>query len=498
MTLSSIAENLPVLQVVIPLLAAAFCALTKSGRIAWLISTIAVTCSFIIIVILYLTLFDVNNIRLGLGGHKPPYGIEYNIDSLNIIILLLVSFIGLLVILYARKSIQKEIKKSKQSMFYSMYLLCFAGLLGIASTNDIFNIYVFIEISSLATYTMISLGKDRKALTAAYSYLILGTIGATFFLIGVGFLYIVTGSLNITDIGLRLKDIDNMRPIQISFAFISLGLFMKIALFPVHIWLTNSYAYAPSAVSSFLSATATKVMIYVFIRCAYTVFGYELSFNDMLSSNIIIFLSVSGVLLCSLTAIYQTNVKRLLAFSSVAQIGYIMIGVGIATEAGLAVGIMHLSNHALSKCLLFLSMGCIFYQIGSARLNDIKGISKRMPYTSIFFMVGAFSLLGIPGTAGFITKWHLLNSLLEINNWLLFIIVIISSILAIIYIWKVVDSLFFGELDKKHKDIKEAPISMLIIMFILALANIYFGFNTEFTADLAKSASHDLFSGVVN
>ena len=498
MTLSSIPENLPVLQVAIPLLAAALCAITKSGKIAWAISTLAVTCSFIIIVTLYLTIIDVNTISLALGGHKPPHGIEYNIDSLNIIILLIVSFIGLLVVLYSRKSIQHEIKKSKQSMFYSMYLLCFAGLLGIASTNDIFNIYVFIEISSLSTYTMISLGKDRKSLTAAYSYLILGTIGATFFLIGVGFLYIVTGSLNISDIAIRLKDIDNMRPVQISFAFISLGLFMKIALFPVHIWLTNSYAYAPSAVSSFLSATATKVMIYVFIRCAYTLYGYEVSFQNMLSSNIIIFLSISGVLFCSLTAIYQTNVKRLLAFSSVAQIGYIMIAVGIATESGLATGIMHLSNHALSKCLLFLSMGCIFYQIGSTRIHDIKGISKQMPYTCIFFMVGAFSLLGIPGTAGFISKWYLLNSLIEINNWLVFIIIIISSMLAIIYIWKVVDSIFFGELPKKHKNVKEAPLSMLIIMFILAFSNIYFGFETDLTAGLAKTAANNLYSGVLN
>ncbi len=494
--ISNIGNNLPVLQVVIPLICAALCAAFKDGKKAWVIATLAIFASFIVSLTLFIEVSGSDYISYALGGHKPPIGIEYRLDTLNIFVLLLVSFISLIMMPYAYKSVEHEIPKNKIPLFYSMYLLCFAGLLGITSTNDIFNIYVFLEISSLSMYTLIAMGKDRRALTASFEYLILGTIGATFILIGIGLLYIMTGSLNITDIASRLANVADPRPIEAALAFITLGLGMKMALFPLHIWLANSYAYSPSFISAFLSSTATKVSLYVLIRLLYTMFGYEYGFNAMSFGIVLIILAVAGIFVGSLTAIYQPNVKRMLAFSSVAQMGYIALGLGLATEAGLVASLAHLVNHAFAKGLLFLAVGAVFMRTGGITISYFAGIAKYMPLTMAAFIVGGFSLIGIPFTAGFISKWYLLQAIIDEGMWYLVILLLLSSIMAVIYIWKVIEAAYFQERPSDAIAISEAPRAMLISMGILAFANIYFGIDTTYTIgtaiDIARSLTEVL------
>ena len=189
------------------------------------------------------------------------------------IVLVLVSLVGAIVMPYARKSVAAELPDEQRYLFYSMYCLCLAGLLGITITGDVFNLFVFLEISSLSAYVLIAMGQRRKALFAAFQYLVLGTIGATFYVIGIGLLYLMTGTLNLADLAVRVAAVHELRPVLAALAFITVGLGMKLALFPLHQWLPNAYAYAPSVVTAFLAATATKVSLYVLVRFYYVVFG---------------------------------------------------------------------------------------------------------------------------------------------------------------------------------------------------------------------------------
>lgn len=487
--------NLPILHVIIPLFAAALCAAVRSKKTAWAVALLAVWVSFAVVIALIVT-GGGNIISYQFGGWHPPVGIEYKIDTLNSFVLLIVSFIGAVMMPYARPSVDGEIEAKKQPLFYSVYLLCFSGLLGIVSTNDLFNIYVFLEISSLATYALIAMGNNRKALTSSFEYLILGTVGATFILIGIGLIYMMTGTLNISDIAARIGDASDPRPIEAAFAFITIGLALKIAMFPLHIWLTNAYAYAPSFISSFLSATATKVAIYVFIRIIYTVFGYKYSFETMPLSEILVTLGVAGILVGSLAAIYQKNIKRMLAFSSVAQVGYIALGIGLASQIGLAAGLVHMANHALAKGALFLAVGCVFLRTGGCRLRNFQGVAKQMPFTMAGFVAAGLSLIGIPFTAGFISKWSLIQAIIEKGWWPLVIIVVVSSLLALIYIWKVVEAAYFKRRPADIRDLKEAPRRMLIPLWIMIIMNVYLGINTDITFGFAARAAANLFGGM--
>jgi len=490
-----IENNLPIFQVIIPLIGAVLCAIIKERKIAWFIAAISSWAVLGVVVILVLRVSAFGSLFYQFGGWEPPIGIQYQIDSLSAFILLLVSAIAVVMITYARESVGAEIDPDKQHLFYTIWLLCFAGLIGMVSTNDIFNIYVFLEISSLATYTLIAMGKTRRALFSAFEYLVLGTIGATFFLIGIGLLYMMTGTLNITDIAERLGNAGDMRPVEAAFAFITLGLALKIALFPLHTWLTNAYAYAPSFASAFLASTAAKVAIYIMIRVLYTVFGYEFSFNVMPLGIILLLLSIAGMIIASLIAIWQKDVKRLLAFSSVAQIGYIMLAIGLATQEGLTAGILHMANHALAKGALFMSVGAVVFYTGSSRLEDFRGAAKQMPFTMAVFVVGGLSLIGLPFTAGFVSKWMLLSAILQKGWWIVAVIVLITSILALIYIWKVVEAAYFKPRPAGAVKLEEAPAGMLVPMWLLVLANIYFGINTNATLGLASDAASMLFGG---
>ena len=489
-------DNIVVIPVVFPLLSAALCALIRCPIVSWTIAAISTWSVFCVSLMLVSSAFiDRNVIDFAFGDHKPPIGIGYHVDPLNVFVVMVLAFIAAIMIPYAKESIGKELVKEKQHIFYSIYLLCFAGMIGILLTDDIFNMYVFIEISSLATYALIAMGRDRRALIASFEYLILGTIGATFFLIGVGFLYMMTGTLNITDMAIRLPDIQDTRPIQAAFAFITLGLAMKIAIFPLHIWLTNAYAYAPSFVSALIAATSTKVMVYVFIRLMFNLFGFHYAFDIMPLSNIIIALAVLGILIGSLTAIYQHNVKRLLAFSSLAQLGYMMIGIGLATDVALTGSIVHIANHALAKGTLFLAVGAVYYRTGGFYLHHFYGVGRLMPWTMAAFVLAGLSLIGIPGTAGFLSKWYLMQAFIEDKHWLLLMVLLISSLLAVIYIWKVVEVAYFKTPDKKNAALSEAPILLLVPTWILALANLYAGIKTEYTLTLAQDIATILLGG---
>lgn len=489
-------EHLPALQVVIPLLGATVVAMTRRGGLAWFIAlSISLLMPAIAITLLH-QVFVNGVISYEIGGWEPPYGIEYRVDVANAFVLVIVSLIAALVLPYARLVVEKEVSEEKRAWFYSMYLLCLCGLLGIAITGDAFNAFVFLEISSLSTYTMIAMGRDRRALVAAFQYLIMGTIGATLYIIGVGIIYVMTGTLNFADMAERIQNVSSVRPVLVALSFITVGLSLKIALFPLHKWLPNAYAYAPSVATIFLASTATKVAIYLLVRFYYTVYGPSIDFEAYSAAIVLVGLSLAAMFIASFVACYQKNIERMLAFSSVAQIGYITLGISFGVKTGLTGGLVHLVNHAFMKGALFMCTGAIMYRLGSVKLDDLAGIGRRMPVTMALFAAAGLSLIGVPGTVGFVSKYYLATAAIETGQtWLAFAIML-SSLLAVVYIGRVIEVAYFREPTAKVMMVEDPPASMLIPTVILVLACYYFGIDAELTSSTAAKAADAFLSSV--
>lgn len=486
-------DQLPILQVIIPLLAAPLCLFLRKPRLVWMFTLIASAACFMISVLLLQQVASQGDIFYSIGGWAGPLGIEYHIDELSAFVLLIITAMSTIVLFAANTSIQKEIPENRQVFFYILYLLSLAGMLGIVATGDAFNVFVFLEISSLSAYAMIALGKDKRALWAAFQYLVMGTIGATFILIGIGLMYEMTGTLNMADLAERLPEVADTRTIFAAFAFFIVGVCLKLALFPLHMWLPNAYAFAPSIVTAFLAATATKVAVYLLIRFTYSIFGISFSFTTLPLQEIFVALGLVGIFAASITAIYQTNVKHMLAYSSVAQVGYMIVGYSIGTTVGLMATLLHLFNHALMKGALFVALGAVMYRVGGVQLSSLNGLGRQMPYTMAGIVAGGLSLIGVPLTVGFVSKWYLVQAALETGWWPVAVLVLLGSLLAVIYIWRIVEAAYFKEPAEGATPVKEAPLTFLIPIWILVGANIYFGIDTRFSVDAARAASQSLF-----
>ncbi|MCZ6566627.1 MAG: proton-conducting transporter membrane subunit, partial [Gammaproteobacteria bacterium] len=263
------------------------------------------------------------------------------------------------------------------------------------------------------------------------------------------------------------------------------------------LWLPNAYAYAPSMITVFLSATATKVSLYVFFRFFFGVFTDEISFQHFHLDKILLPLSVLAIFIASFVAVYQDNIKRMFAYSSVAQIGYMTLGIGLASKSGSIASMVYLFNHAIIKGGLFLAMACIVLRIKSVQLENFAGLGKRMPWTMAAIVLLGLGLIGVPFTAGFISKWHLLVAAIEQNHWLAVVVIVGGSLLTIMYIWKIVEHAYFksprSDLEQTTNVISEAPLQMLIPLWLLVVANFYFGLNTSFSFGFANTAINTLF-----
>ncbi len=490
-----IQAQLPALQVVVPLIAAPLCIILK--RRAAVMSFAIAVCwvTFAASVALLGSVLENGVIIYELGGWAAPWGIEYRVDALGAFVALFVSGIAALVLTYAPRSLADEVPAGKHYLFCTLYLLSLTGLLGIAITGDLFNVFVFLEISALSSYALIAMGGRRPALPAAFQYLVMGTIGATFILVGIGLMYQMTGTLNMADMAARLAAGGEVRTALVAMAFLTVGIGLKIALFPLHVWLPNAYAYAPSVVTAFMAATATKVSAYILLRFMFSVFGAEFAFERLGLGQALMPLALLGIFAASAVAIYQTNIKRMLAYSSVAQIGYVALGISFATATGLAGGIVHLFNHALIKGGLFMAMGCIMLRLRSVDIEEMAGIGRVMPWTMAAWVVGGLGLIGIPATAGFISKWYLVQAALE-QNWIWAAVAVLgSSMLAAVYVWRVVERAFFREPGARAREAREAPLSMLIPTWVLAIATVYFGLHTEHSAGIAMRAATAVLAG---
>ncbi len=492
----SITAQLPALQIVVPMLTAPVLVLLRDARLCWLTALLTSAITFAMAVSLTGSVLDGVEVRYAMGGWAAPYGIELVVDELSALLLLIITGASTLALLAGRASLLAQIGAERMSLFMAAWILALTGLVGIVISGDAFNIFVFMEISSLATYILVSGGPDRRALPAVFKYLVTGTVGATFYLIGVGMLYMMTGTLNISDIEMRLATVAGSPLVYVAGGFITIGLALKAAVFPLHAWMPNAYTYAPHMVTAFIAACSTKVALYVLLRMDFFIFqqnfvGHENQFTLALMP-----LAATGILFGSFAAVFAKNIKRVLAFSSVAQLGYILLGASLISVAGFNAALLHFFNHALAKAALFLAVACLGFRFLSLRLESLGGAGRQMPWTMAALALAGLSLIGVPGTAGFVSKWALVLAVMEQGalGVALVVLILISSLLAVVYVGRILEHLWFGEPPADAIAVKEAPLWMLLVTWLAVALNIWFGLDASLSGELAGRAASSIVS----
>ncbi|QKX01926.1 cation:proton antiporter [Wolbachia endosymbiont of Cruorifilaria tuberocauda] len=472
--------HLPILQVVMPIITSTFCFLVREHRISWFISFITTAVTFLISLKLLMITYNGEVITYYLGDWAPTYGIELRIDILNSLILTLVNFIALISVLYSFYINKKEISKNKITGFYSLFLLCLSGLLGILVTNDIFNLYVFLEVTSLSSYALVSMGKERRALVAALEYLISGTVGATFYLLGIGLLYSMTGTLNMSDMAKKIVPLYDNNIVKLGTLFIFVSLLTKMALFPLSKWLIDSYSEAPSFISVFFSGTVTKVIIYVFIRIFYAVFHQNFFLFKPPLNNVTVVLALCSIIFGSVSAITAKDMRRLFASSSISQVGYIILMLSLNSKAGLFAAIFHTINHSIIKTSLFMAVGCISYKFDSTKVENLSGLKKSMPCITFMSTLLGLALIGMPLTGGFVSKWYMMKAIIESHAWVSLIVFAAGSLLTLIYTWQIIEKMYFKNDLMLHAGIidsyvNKVPLSMLFCLSFMTILTVIIG-----------------------
>ncbi len=480
-------SKLPFYCVIIPLIAS-FCmpvlARWKKEFCAPL-ATLATAAVFTLTLIIGYQVITDGPLAYHVSGWSPPWGIEIVVESLSSLMISLISGICLVILVYSFVAVKFELERIVTGWYYTAFLLCLSGMIGLVISNDIFNMYVLIEITGISACALVTAKGTRMATEAALKYLLLATIGSGFILFGIGFIYMITGHLNITFIAIELAQVKDTYPIIIwtTLSFFVVGFGVKAALFPLHLWLPDAHSSAPSPSSAVLSSLVVKVYIIAFLKILFIAFGLEI-FHETFIRHLIIVLAVIAMLSGSFFAFVQIELKRRLAYSTVAQIGYIFLGIGLGTPWGLAAGMLHIVVHAFMKTCLFLCAGAIAYQTGRKQVNEFAGMGYKMPITMGAFTIASFSMVGIPLFGGFISKYGLALGSLEAGLPSIILVIILSGLLNATYYFPIIGQAYFSQDDhtghsaeqgpnKFQKD--QLPISMLAPIVIVALGIIYLG-----------------------
>lgn len=430
----------------------------------------------------FITYLQSGSIRYFFGGWEPPIGIEFVYDGLSGFILLVINTVAFLAIVYAKKPGRLEFK-GKELAYYALAMLMMLGFNGMVLTGDLFNLYVFLEISSLSSYALISIG-NKPAPFAAFRYLIIGTAGGTLYLLGVGFLYTNTGTLNIIDMSAMLPLLVDNSSVVAALILMVVGIGVKAAIFPMHGWLPDSYTYASSPSSTLIAPIGTKVAAYILFRVMLYLFGIELTDAVVPLSYIIGVFACIGIIYGSVMAIAQTEMKRMLAYSSVSQIGYIIMGLSLANPFGFAGALLHVLNHAVMKACLFMITGNLRYKEGHSDISLFNdSYRKKYPWTMASFSVAAISMVGLPPLAGFFSKWYLALGTIDNSNWIFLAVIIISSLLNAVYFFRILEKVYMKNPDAdKQADVTEeiayndVSPSMMSPMAVLAIGLFVIGF----------------------
>ena len=377
-----------------------------------------------------------------LAGYPAPYGIELVGDGLAALIVLLIAVVAVAVLVYARTT------GPSRNAFYSGYLLLTGGLLGMALTGDLFNLFVFLEIVGLVSYALIAASDDSRAAYGALKYLFLGTTGASLYLIGVGYALVATGTLNMQDMATELAAVGYTDPlVQAAFGFILVGFMLKIAIFPLHTWQPDAYTYAPDTVSAFIAALVSTTAAYALIRIAFDVFTVEFFGANPLISDAVLVIAAVSIVVGSLLALLQTELKRVFAYSSVAQFGLILAAIGLQSETALFGAVIHLIGHGLMKATLFMSAGVLASAYGARTVADYAGLAKRAPITAGMMIIAGLALVGIPPSIGTLGKWFIALGAIEEGAWGVAAVIFLSTLLTLTYIGRLIEALYFTPAD---------------------------------------------------
>lgn len=455
--------NIIPLFIAIPLGAAFVLALMGKTKeiVSDFLVNIVTLCLTILSLVLLLPVKEQQVLVYIMGRWLPPKGINLVLDGLSLLMLIVVNSVAFLATLYSVSYMKRFTAKSK---FYSLFMLMLAGMNGVVLTGDFFNLFVFLEIASISSYALVAFGVEAEELEASFKYMVMGSVASILILFSVGLLYGLTGSLNMADIAGIIKGRDNLL-LSFSLVLFLAGFGLKAAIIPFHAWLPDAHPSAPAPISAMLSGVLIKALgIYTIIRIFFNVYGMtlQLSWAFMI-------LGIISMIGGGLLAIRQTDFKRLLAYSSISQIGYIMIGLGCGNYWGLLGALFHLFNHASFKSLLFLNSGAVEYSTGTRKLGEMGGLSKVMPVTGTTSTIGSLSISGIPPFNGFWSKLFIIIGLIQAGHFVLTVLTILVSVLTLAYYLKVQRFAFFGTLRKRWTEIKEVPGTMCISMILLAI-----------------------------
>ncbi len=458
------------------------------GPAACVIMLVSLACSihFVRLVL------DGTVISYAAGHWAAPWGIEVVIDSFSAYILFVISFACLAILFYSISSLKEEIAPKTIGWYYTIFLLLVASMMGMAITHDLFNMYVFIEVTGIAACALVLAKNTKMATDAAFKYLLLATVGSGFVLFGIALLYLITGHLNIGFVATEFALIYMQYPFLTwtALSFFLVGFAIKSALFPLHLWLPDAHSSAPTSSSAILSGLVVKAYIVALLKFYYLIFGFEL-LDAIYIRHLILIMAASAIIFGSMFAFAQLDIKRRLAYSSVAQIGYIFLGIGLGSSTGMAAGILHIFNHAVMKACLFMAAGAIYHQTGKKQVNKLQGLGYEMPITFGAFSIAALSMVGLPLFSGFISKWYLAMGSIEAGMPLFVGLIILSGLLNASYFLPIIWQAFFDVDQHKPKTftLDVIPFSMAATMVVLALTVIYFGLSPEIPLSLAQQAA---------
>ena len=394
------------------------------------------------------------------GSWIPPIGICMVLDGLTSFMLVTINLVSFLVTIYSVSYMEKYTDKYR---FYTLFMLMLAGMNGIIVTGDLFNLFVFLEIASIASYALVAFGTEAEELEASFKYAVMGSVASSFVLLGIALVYSYTSTLNMADISLVLSG----KPANTIVGFIVVlflaGFGLKAALVPFHAWLPDAHPSAPASISAMLSGVLIKVLgVYAIIRIFFNLIGV----NTVILATLM-FLGAVSMLAGVILALSQWDFKRLLAYHSISQIGYVILGIGLGTPLGILGGLFHLFNHSIFKSLLFLNSGAVVYSLGTRDLRKMGGLREKMAVTANTNLIASMSIAGIPPFNGFFSKLMIILACIQANRFGYAFCAIIASILTLASFMKVQRYAFFGKLNQKWQNIKEVPWPMKLSMIAL-------------------------------
>lgn len=422
-----------------------------------------------------------------IAGFAPPFGINLFAGPVGMLFATLIAFTGLLVAIYALK----YISEGAQQKYHILFLLLLTGATGVVLTGDIFNLFVFFEILCISSYALVAYLGNRAGIESAVKYLIQGSIGSSLLLIGIGLLYGQFGTLNMADLARQIFDYTEPS-VFVPMVLMITGLGIEAAIFPLNAWLPDAHSSAPSSISAILSGIAIEVGLYAVIRVLFTIFDVSNFFMFF------VFLGVLTILIGEMSAFSQKNIKRMLAYSSIGQIGLIVFAFSISTQFGVTGGLFQMISHTLGKALLFLSAGYMIYRTGSMEISSFEGIGKKMPLTALLFTIGTLSIIGLPPFIGFSSKFLIIKAALakgELLFTILVAIVLLGTVIEGTYFFKVIQTMYFKDENKEIVK-KESPVTGLIPMFIFAGLIIFIGIFPNFVMKILNPAASELLDKV--